>query len=266
MGNHYEWKIPEKKTVLFMGASGITRGIDDRRLENAMNISSPSERYPFTYLKLKKILSNKNNKIEHIILSCVPSDLSIVADNKIFSTDNEMVQYIPLYYLYFGREEWEMYNDYLLDIAEIVFSHSFRNWAFSSEKYFSRYGGFHPLNDVFDKTKMIAKKIDSIYYGSKINLSYFEKIISLCKVNNIRLTLLYPPMYKPELFYDQEYYYRILKTNFGDCEFLDYSHLSIPDEYRYDAHHLNGQGAKYFTKILVEELGLNLKNDENKTN
>jgi hypothetical protein len=70
------------------------------------------------------------------------------------------------------------------------------------------------------------------------------------------LTLLYAPVYKSELFYDQEHFYHVLKTEFGDCEFLDYSHLDIPNEYRYDAHHLNKNGAKYFTKILAEVLKL----------
>jgi hypothetical protein len=69
-------------------------------------------------------------------------------------------------------------------------------------------------------------------------------------------------MYKPELYYDQEYFYQSLKMNFNDIEFWDYSHLNIPDEYRYDAHHLNGEGAKYFTKIFAERYK-KYKNNEN---
>jgi hypothetical protein len=67
-------------------------------------------------------------------------------------------------------------------------------------------------------------------------------------------------MYKPELYYDQEYYYKILKTEFGDVEYWDYSHLDIPVNLRRDAHHLSSEeGASYFTKLIAEQLELNYK-------
>jgi hypothetical protein len=266
MARCYEWKIPDNKTVLFMGASLITLGIDDSNLENAVNISQQAEGYLFTYLKLQKILSNTNNKITHVILQCAPTDLSQIADRKLFRPDNEMLKYIPQCYPYFSKEEWKLYDDYKLDIIKILLSRFFVNWALSSEKYFSKYGGFIYYKDEFDETKMTYARIDSIYYGNNVNLLYLNKIVDLCNIKNIRLTLLYCPVYKLELFYDQEYFYSVRNTMFGNCEFLDYSHLSIPNEYRFDAFHLNGKGAKYFTKILAEKLNLKYKNNGNKTN
>ena len=259
---YFTWKIPENKTTLFMGASHIAHAIDDSLLEGAMNLSDPSERYPFTYLKLKKILTD-GNKIEHIILECAPTDLSKVADKKIFDAYNEMIAYIPLYYALFGKNEWIIYTDYIPNIFSILSSHFYTTWTLSPNKHFSKYGGFKPLKEVFDKKSFLEKKIkqvDADYYGNSVNLSYLKKIIELCQLNNIRLTLLYCPMYKPELYYDQAYYYNILNMEFGNIEYLNYNNLDIPDNYRADSHHLNSRGAIYFTKTIAERLGLTYKN------
>jgi hypothetical protein len=263
MANRYQWELPENKTILFMGASHIQSAINDNYMENAINIAHSSERYPFTYLKLQKIISNKNNKIEHIVLECAPPDLSQIADQKIFNVESEMLRYIPLYYPYFHEDEWRLYNNYILDIATILLSRFYRNWALTPKKYFSQYGGFHDNKvhrQVMDENKIEFEKIDSLYFGNEVNHSYLRKIANVCKSNNIRLTLLYCPMYKPELYYDQEYYYNVLKTKFNDIEYLDYSHLDIPMNFRRDAHHLNTKyGTPYFTQLLAERLGLKCK-------
>jgi hypothetical protein len=262
MAKKYVWEIPENKITLFMGASHIECCIDDSYLENAINLANASERYPFTYLKLQKILSDKT-KIVHIVLQCAPTDLSQAADKKIFSVDNEMVSYIPLYYPYFQEEEWTEYGDYKSDIIQILLSKFYKNWALSAKKYFSQYGGYHEYGGVFDPYKTKYERLDSINFGNEVNLSYLRKIVDVCKSNNIRLTLLYCPMYNPELYYDQDYYYNVLKTKFGDVEFLDYSHLELPNEFRRDAHHLgNKKGSTYFTKVMAERLGLRYKTVE----
>jgi hypothetical protein len=256
MTNKYLWKIPPKKINLFMGASHILNDIDDNLLENAMNIAGDSERYIFSYLKLKKILDNKENKIEHIILQCAPTDLSQVADYKIYNTNGEMLFFIPLYYPLFRKDEWNVYSKYITDIIKIITPRFYYNWAISSNKHFYKYGHYLPENNIFDVNAFVEEKtelIDAEYYGNSVNYLYLRKIIKICQQNNIKLTFLYCPMYKPELFYDQQYYYNALERHFGNIDLWDYSHFDIPIEYFKDAHHLNEVGAKYFTSILKEE-------------
>ena len=53
-----------------------------------------------------------------------------------------------------------------------------------------------------------------------------------------------------------DYFYNALHENFSDIEFADFSDLEIPDEYRYDPHHLNMDGAEYFTKVLMERYNI----------
>ena len=56
--------------------------------------------------------------------------------------------------------------------------------------------------------------------------------------------------------YTMDYFYNALHENFSDIEFADFSDLEIPDEYRYDPHHLNMDGAEYFTKVLMERYNI----------
>jgi hypothetical protein len=257
MANKYEWSIPPKKNTLFMGASHIVHAINDTLLENAINISLPSERYPFTFLKLLKILSNKENVITHIILECAPTDISRVADEKIFSINNEMIYFIPLFYPFFKEEEWAFYSKLRIEIFNILISHFYSNWALSSKKYFSQYGGFIENKNVFNgilNPDEIARVDDVKFVYNEINLKYLRKIINLCKENSIQLTFLYCPVYMPELYYDQQYYYEIIKNEFSEIELWDYSHLNIPVHYRADPHHLNEEGALYFTKIVEKDV------------
>jgi hypothetical protein len=254
----YEWDIPAKTDTLFMGASHISRGIDDSLLPQAINIAKGSERYLFTYLKLIKILENKNTNIKRIILECAPTDLSIVADQKIFSVTNEMLLYIPLYYVYFKNHEWKVYSKYKYEIGMILSRNFYKNWAFSAKKYFSRYGGCEPSSEIFNGEIIETNRIDADYYGNQINVQYLKKIIDICESYNIRLILLYCPVYKPGLYYNQEYYYSILEKEFKNIEYWDYSSLDIPLEFRMDAHHLNKTGAKYFTEIIRERLDVDM--------
>jgi hypothetical protein len=183
MANKFKWQIPENKTTLFMGASLITLGIDDRNLENAMNISMRSEGYLYTFLKLQKLLAD-NNKIDRIVLQCSPTDLHSNADKKIFDEANEMTHFVPLYYPYFSNKEWELYADYKLKVTDILLSHFCKNWEINSGQYFSKYGGFDYTNKVYDEKDFDEKIVAAIRnstYGNKVNYEYLRKIIKFCE-------------------------------------------------------------------------------------
>jgi hypothetical protein len=179
-----------------------------------------------------------------------------VADQKTFNIDNEMKLYIPLYYPYFEDQEWHIYSKYKYTIGKILAQNSYKNWAFSAEKYFLRYGGYAPSSEIFNGVIEYDEvdKVDNVYYGNQVNIQYFRKIIDVCESHNIRLILLYCPVYKPELYYDHEYYYNVLETDFKNIEYWNYSDLDIPVNFRVDPHHLNKDGARYFSEIIKNGL------------
>lgn len=88
----------------------------------------------------------------------------------------------------------------------------------------------------------------------------FYEFISICKKNDIRLILVYAPVYYKKSqhisFFNQSrrYYKQIASIN--NLTFLDYSMsaISYDEKYFYNATHLNARGAKKFTEILSKDL------------
>ena len=194
--NRIDWKLPQGKHILFMGASHFVHAINDSLTPSAINLAKGSERYMFTYIKLQHIIEH-NKQVDTIFLMLGSTDLFEHADDKYFK-DNEMAFFYTHYYPLFNIDQWKMYK----------------------EKLSSAFGL------IFGKT---------IYHYLKgLDYKYF----------------------KPENFYNQEYYYNAYKTHFSDVELFDYSHFPIPDDGFYDAHHVNYKGAMIFTQELKRRFGL----------
>ncbi len=116
-------------------------------------------------------------------------------------------------------------------------------------------GYYEPLDAIMDKDKVKYDLLRGEGHGHSINYRYLRKIIDLCEANGIKLYLVYYPMYHPEYYYDQDYYYNAYNEFFSDVELLDYSAYPLDDDCRYDAHHLNTKGSQIFTEELVGRFG-----------
>lgn len=247
-----DWKLRKEKRIAFMGASHISRDIDVSKSKEAVNLGKPSERYMFTYMKLQKLVEN-NPQVKQIVLQCSPTDMWQHTDDKYF-VDNEMSEFVPLFYPMYTSEDLEFYKGRYFDMAKFIIQHSLDPRSFSQDLYFKRIGWGNQegqmLHSIMDKSKVKPDMIQGSY-GNKVNLYYLRKIVDYCKKRKIQLSLIYCPMYKPEYYYDQNYFYSQLKK-FGDVKFYDYSHWTVPDSCRYDAHHLNEDGAKLFTRELMQ--------------
>lgn len=251
-----KWSLPQEIHVLFMGASHIERGVDDSLLLTAKNVSNSSERYLFTYLKLKYYLRD-NHQIDTVFLQCAPTDLWENTDDK-YHTDNEASHYVSLFCTLFEKDEFLVYKDSPSRLIGFYTKSLFRPKYYKKSGYFEQIGGYIGVKKnqkIMNPDNVVPQMIEGSY-GHEINYYYLRKIISLCKENNVKLYFVYCPVYHPEYFYNQEYYYNAYNTYFSDVELLDYSHWEIPlDEY-YDAHHLNHKGAQRFTNELKERFGL----------
>ena len=103
---NHSWCISDKIHTVFMGASHINRSIDDSMMTTAINWSRPSERYMFTYIKLKHLLPT-NPQIDTIFLELAPTDLWEDADYK-YHDLNEQSGYVKLYWPFFNFENWKI--------------------------------------------------------------------------------------------------------------------------------------------------------------
>ena len=254
--NHFSssvnWKLPSEKHVLFMGASHVECGFDDSLTPSAINLAKSSERYMFTYIKLQHLLEY-NHQIDTLFLECASTDLFEHADDKYF-LDNEMISFFAAFYPLFSVEQWSIYKQKFMTAFPLLYRKTCLDFIKGVDyKYF--------CDMYLSRTQTI--NLDSVYYnpmkgthGNSINYKYLRMIINLCKKNDVKLYFLYCPVYKPEYYYDQDYYYNAYKTHFSDVELLDYSHYPMEDDERYDAHHLNDKGALKFTKMLKSKYNL----------
>ena len=251
-----DWRIPADKTVAFMGASHITRDIDVENIKEGIQMSKPSERYIFTYLKLQKVAAN-NPQVKTVVLQCAPTDLWQNSDDKYF-VDNEMSEFVPLFYPMFDTDVWKEYRGNYWRMTKFIVEHLFDYELYSQDAYLQRIAYGSQDNALLEGTMNrdeVKPKLEEGKYGNEVNTKFLRKIVSFCKNHNIKLILVYCPMFKPEYYYDQEYYYKRLE-GLGEVTYLDYSRFEMADSLRYDAHHLNKHGAEVFTRQLCKDINL----------
>lgn len=256
INRNMSWKIPAEKHVLFVGASHIERGIDDNLMKSGINYANSSERYLFTYLKLKYLLRD-NPQIDTVFLQCAPTDLWENADDK-YHTDNEAALYISLFCTLFDKDEYAVYGNSLKRLLKFTVKSLFKPQYYQPKEFFKQMGGYIGENEnkgVLKPEKVVPNMIKGSY-GHDINYEYLRKIDTLCNELGVKLYLVYCPVYHPEYFYNQEYYYNAYYKYFSDIELLDYSRWDIPLDEFYDAHHLNHKGAAHFTNELKQRFGI----------
>lgn len=257
ISKNLSWKIPQEKHVLFLGASHVKRGIDDSITKSGYNMANSSERYLFTYLKLKRLLKD-NPQIDQLFLQCAPTDLWEHADDKYFA-ENEQSLYIPTFFPFFSKEELDVYRDDPIQFCSMIV-HSLLDFEYYHPQhnkkllggYVRDYKAFKEMNPKEVEHKMMEGK-----GGNTINRHYLHRIIDLAKSHHVSIHLIYCPVYHPEYVYDQDEFYEAYKKEFSDIELLDYSHWPVADDERIDAHHLNNKGAQRFTKELMKRFHFN---------
>ena len=246
------WQTDSSISIAFIGASHITRGIDLTNIKHAANFSKPSERYMFTYLKLERLLA-ANESVDTIVLQCAPTDLWQHTDDKYFA-ENEMSEFIPLFYPLFGKQEWKAFSGHYVSLLKYIAQHAFDQSLFCENQYLERVGIKQEPELLIEKmdVKSVHKDLAKGECGNNINIEYLNKIITICERYHKKIYLLYCPVYKPEYFYNQkEYYLKISEIRENKhITYLYYSHFYLPDSCFYDAHHLNAEGAKLFTEEL----------------
>ena len=235
-----------------MGASQIVYGVNDSLTPAGINVARESERYMFTYIKLQHLLEH-NSQIDTVFMECAPNDLFEHADDKYF-LDNEMTGFFAKYYPLFNSEQWVMYKEKAATAFGLLYRKTIIDYIKGIDyTYFS--SKFPPRTKTLDRSTVKYKPLEGTY-GNEINYHYLRKIIELCNKENVKLYLVNCPFYKPELFFNMEYYHNAYNSNFSDVELLDYSDFQVEDDERNDAHHLNDKGAIKFTKMLKEKYNL----------
>jgi hypothetical protein len=248
--------------VLVLGDSRFQNGIDDgsQSAENIVNLASSGESYIYAYWKLKFLLGN-GTQFKKLVLSYGNHNLSENIDTMWVYNQSSLSEKFGSYWMYCDLDEWSYFNRKAVSTYTSFFNihYSALNKSFYSieRQLLIRklpYVGGYVKNEKRCCPDSSAKTTDTTkpteFKYSSIQLDYLEKIISLCKQNNIEVYLVNTPVFKRS---DPLVTPSLIVAN--NVRVLDYSNLLDDKKYFADFVHLNPLGAKVLTQQLLVDIG-----------
>ena len=245
---HYSWELPKEKHILFMGASQLSRSIDDSSMKSVFNFARPSERYMYTYIKLQH-LCEANPQIDTIFLQCAHTDLAVDCDYKYFD-EIELAGYIDLYWPLFSDEDLNFLALKKKQLLQYMIKGIANGSIYFRNSWFDALGKYEPIPGEMDRTKVKPHRTSDRRTGHAINYFYLRKIIEYCNTHEIKLYLMQCPVYHPDYFFDDVYHKKAIKQFAEKAEYIDFSSWPAEDDEMYDPHHLSEKGAIRFTNEL----------------
>ncbi|MCS6823593.1 MAG: hypothetical protein NZ529_04795 [Cytophagaceae bacterium] len=259
-------KFYENKKLLFAGSSHTLFGISDS-FEGIYNVAAINEPFLFTLKKIQML------KPQHVVVSLNTQNLQYDYEN-IF--ENGILNK-PQYEYIFEKLGNDERNDVLsrMSFEARAFFHTKRLLPFLGSKLKLNdddplFGGWKNagkksqtetwriekrFKDEFEKTQ---------FKPSAFQIKYLHLLCNYCKKNGVKLTFISTPLHPlflkkiPSKVY-QEFYNLVdeLKTTY-DASYLNYSSFPMPENFFLDGDHLNGEGAKRFTSVLIKEFSSTL--------
>ena len=163
------------------------------------------------------------------------------------------------YYPFFSKEEIELFPVYYL-LQGVLRSVTYTDMSFESFGSSGMLFGNHIEKVIHDKNR--DKKISTEnFYGNRVELSYLDKILTLCKSHYIQVVLFSPPVYRADKFYDTENFYAIYHQKYSHLPFCDMTSVNFPDSCMADINHLNIHGSR---RVSHEVKNMGLQNFINK--
>lgn len=255
------YKIPAEKTVLIMGDSRPTYGINDSLLDNAVNIAQVGLPYLYTYEVLKKVLP-LNPQIHTVILGCGAHDIQKrIADiwlRREFLSDKlhnyfHLMTADELFYMFRYNPEQVIKDVISLPKSKTpLFLKVLRQKKVSFKEL--RIGGYEYIAGALDLKRACADldkiKNEDQRTSSTWQIGYLHKIVELCRAKNIKIIFLRTPEQKLCPIENEDIFIKTLHEQFGDVPFKDDLKMYFPDSCFWDLDHLNHYGAVPYTDSI----------------
>jgi hypothetical protein len=269
-------------TLTYLTLGNSHNCINTHILENSFNYGSPSESLIQSYYKLKYIIENTGRKPEILILQADISSFGPKSASR-FEYNFYWKKYIDYIELARIKNDWDIpgkwmegkFFSYAGNYKDIQLSILYRIKMNDLEMYrgFRPHRDFRNFADEADRQKAAWSKANLIlskegYFDPAIKV-YFEKIMQLCQVHDIKVLLLRIPMSKE--FYEEEIKIVPADKLYQEVETiakrypvfsgtLDYHDLYFDHpEYFFDPDHLNVKGSDLFTEKLSQDLAEMIK-------
>ena len=244
----------KKYDVIFMGTSRannhfVTKVFEDKGYK-AFNYGMSGAHLFETSLLLKLMVTNKY-EIKNLVLE---ADLSICNEKRDEGTTARFMPYIH------RNEIIKKHYENEIDFYETYYLPFYRYIKFDNKI------GFRELYDVATKkptNSLHNKGYYPLFNNKKGNMKndisslkpirnkYYEEIKQICKQNNIKLTVVMTPMCENTKGLD--YFEKVHQLY---PEIHNFENAITDDKYFSSCGHLNDEGAKKFSKILIDSLKL----------
>ena len=246
-----------------LGDSAPECAINDKIFKRSVNFSAPAESYYYSYLKLKKILDNKQ-AIDTVFLSFSPHN---IFDNTWFASRSNIQHNFCRYYPFMSRNDFR----FLLESHPKSVIYSLRPIALQFLKnIFRKINGDDPLQlggfTSLDLDRLVAAlqslesgekiqdyRLPKDLYPTNVEIVYLNKILQLCNEKQVKLILINLPK-RVELLrhkrYGMEEFQKAYNTEFSQLDYFDFSSMPMEDEMYADLLHLNKEGSSYFSNFL----------------
>lgn len=258
-------KVSKVQKFLIMGNSH-SFNIKSEFFSGSINVASYGEEIHNTYFKLKHLLSERKVMPANVILSC---DLGMLKDAKIDDQNYQFYwnQYENTFELFFFSE------NRITFLANRMMGYLFPYWNGEVEVFDYLFADRSTHKIAMLRAQAKIKKFDPnnkriVESGCLENqfkepaVFYFNKILDLCKDNDIQLFLIRYPVTESyyfdnsKCFEPDEYYHKLEELYMGnrDVKLLDY-HSYFPDSEFADPDHLKGGAVRQeLSKKIFNEI------------
>lgn len=251
-----EVNIDVEKTIV-LGDSHMVRAINPKYFFGITNISQNSEPYYVSYWKLKRIV--KNNKIDTVILGYSYHNLSRFNDYKLSDSKWAKEMFRRCYII----KDFSTLDNIKIDFYS-YYSEKFKNMCLNPMNNLTYIGSYQNSNSssFINLNKTIKRHF---HYKSKLNkisineLNHLDKIITLCKLNKIKLILITTPLHEtyiskiPNEFLDEFEKYNKKLISQGILV-LNYSKVNFDKDEYLNSDHLNTKGSRRFSNMINKAL------------
>lgn len=263
LNHNGNFELPDSCRYLILGHSHAESAYNDSLISNTLNIAASGESYFYSYIKLSKILEQPKPGLT-VLIEFSNNSLLPEMDNWI-SGDMFMQDKYRLYQPYAGWPERSLLYRRNFKTTALLDINSLENNLFYAVKLGrlgvdKRMGGYQYL--VRDKTDSLLRagvtvnrdSIRNLPY-SEANITYLEKMVTLCREKNIKCLLVRSPLHQAYPGRANEpVFQELLNTRFKGTQLLDFANFQLSDNYFGDLEHLNFRGAAAFSPFFNQML------------
>ncbi len=249
--------------ILMVGDSHPLTSLDDSLIEGAVNLAQSGEHLLYSHQVLKHLLGMMPN-VEQVVLGLSYHSFTKSFDRAVMQSSKLNTMY-PRYFQVLDKEAISDIADSPREYARLILRVMLKS-ILKEEDRFPFIGKFSPMTENELEEDVVQVAVQRHYYQpdgeelefSKLQLKYLDKIISLCKQQEVELVIFSAPIHDsysaqiPEKF--RQHFDGLMAGKLSNLTHLDFHHFELPDSCYLDGDHINLHGAAVVSPIVDRKL------------